>query len=62
MLFYKILEGIGVLTILIGITAVENPWYVPVTFMAAGAAIIGVGAWGEKDMLRRRKKEKYDKA
>lgn len=55
MLFYKILEGIGVLTVLIGITAAENPWYVPVTFMAAGAAIAGVGSWGEKDMLRRRK-------
>ena len=58
MLFYRVLEGIGMSIVILGITAMENPWYVPLTFMVAGVVFIGIGAWGERDLLRQRNEEK----
>lgn len=59
-IFYRILEGVGFIVVLAGVAAADNPWYVPTAIMAAGAALMAIGVWGESG-IQRWEAEKGDK-
>lgn len=48
---FNILQGIGLITVLMGIATIESPSIVPYVLLIAGSAVFAIGYKGEKNYV-----------